>query len=199
MFDDSSNKIKNFEEDDKDTNLLDLYIQDTSYFSPPVSPTYNNTIHSNIIQTQTKNSEEIQNLQTNDKYSSEKCYNALKMIANYMIEGMEELQKTYEFGNAVFALQYYKELLKSGIQQKYSQDMLPEHLTDFTSRNFLDNDKIKELWKNEDIIGIAELFEKFFTPNQSQSALRAYRAAIESMLEDRDKHFKHMISSTNNS
>jgi DNA polymerase/3'-5' exonuclease PolX len=132
--------------------------------------------------------------------NSEECYEALKTIAQYMIEGIEELQKTYEFGNAVFALQYYKELLQAGINESYNQEMLPKHLKDFTSQNFLDNDKIKKLWKNDDIINIAKLFKLCFeSDKKTPSSIKAYRAAIESMLNDRDNIFKQMISSTNNS
>ena len=154
----------------------------------------------NIVQpTHSDQTELIQKSEKHEEDNGDECYEALKVIAQYMIEGMEELQKTYEFGNAVFALEYYKKLLQAGIEGTYKQEMLPKHLKDFTSQNFLDNDKIKGLWKNDDIISIARLFKLCFGPEKkTPSAIKAYRAAIESMLNDRDNIFKQMISSTNN-
>lgn len=127
------------------------------------------------------------------------AFDALKIIAQYMIEGMEELQKTYEYGNAVFALQNYITMLKAGIQGTYTrEEFLPKHLRDFTSQNFLDTDKIKNLWKDKDIVELAGLLKLCFSgEKKTPSAAKAYRVAIESMLDDRDNIFKQMISSTN--
>lgn len=159
-----------------------------------------NDNNSDIPQNKINQVNQITSLQKTEDDTTDECYESLIIIAQYMIEGMEELQKTYEFGNAVFALQYYKELLQAGISGTYNQDMLPKHLQDFTSKNFLDNDKIKGLWKNDDIISVARLFKLCFGPEKkTPSAIKAYRAAIESMLNDRDHIFKQMISSTNNS
>lgn len=130
---------------------------------------------------------------------SDECYEALKTIAKYMIDGMAELQKTYEFGNAVMALQYYIDLLNSGIDGTYSQEKLPKHLKDFTSKNFLDNDKIKGLWTDKEIIHLAKLITHCFEPDQTETGISSYRAAIEHTLNKRDMIFKQMISSTNNS
>lgn len=187
---------------ESETNLLDSYIQDhppfqqfnqSNQINQSNQPNQFDQPYHSINMTNTN--EEIC-----DDADNEKCYKALITIAHYMIEGMEELQKTYEFGNAVMALEYYKTLLRAGINQTYTQDMLPKHLKDFTSKNFLDNDKIRDLWKNKDIIEIAKLFELCFgSDTKSPSAIKAYRIAIESMLNDRDQLFKHMISSTNNS
>ncbi len=139
--------------------------------------------------------------QKSEKHESchnEECYKALIIIAEYMVDGMEELQKTYEYGNAVFALQYYIELLKAAIKGKYTKEKLPKHLSDFTTQNFLDNSKIKDLWKDDDIIQLAKLFKLCFDDEKkTQTAIKAYRAAIESMLNDRDNIFRQMISSTN--
>lgn len=147
-----------------------------------------------------KNMEKSKNMVNNQDNSDVACYEALKTIAHYMIEGMEELQRTYEYGNAVFALQHYIDLLQSGINGTYSKKKLPKHLTDFTSQNFLDNSKIKGLWKDKEIIQLAKLLNLCFGDEEkTPTAMKAYRAAIESMLNDRDNLFKQMISSTNSS
>ena len=132
-------------------------------------------------------------------YSAE-TYEALKTIAKYMIEGLKVLEKTYEYGNCVFTLQFYVNLLNAGINGTYTQDFLPPHLKDFTTQNFLDNDKIKSLWKDDDIIQLGNLLKQCFESMDKKSpmSITAYRAAINSMLDDRDMVFKQMVSSTNN-
>ena len=132
---------------------------------------------------------------------NEKCLNCLKKIASYMIEGLEILEETYEYGNAVFTIHFYITLIKAGIDNTYSKKLLPQHLKDFTTENFLDDEKIKKIWTDDEIIELEELFCKCFdaTQNERSSSIDAYCAAIYSMLESHDKKFKQMISSTNSS
>lgn len=134
-----------------------------------------------------------------DNETSKKCYECLKKIAQYMIQGLEVLEETYEYGNAVFTIQFYINLLKTGINETYSKELLPPHLKDFTSDNLLDVYKIKNLWTDDDIIQLEELFDKCFQSlnKGNTSSVQAFSAAIYSMLEARDRKFKQVVSSTN--
>jgi hypothetical protein len=126
-------------------------------------------------------------------------YDALITIAKYMIDGLKVLQRTYKSGNAVISLQLYINLLTAGINNTYTQDMLPEQLNDLTSNstpNFLDNSKIKAFWQDADIIELGQLLNFCFTSDKKSFVY--CRAAINSMLDDRDNYFKQMVSSTNN-
>lgn len=132
-----------------------------------------------------------------NKYT-DKCYEYLKKLAEYMIVGMSKLIETYGISNATFTLQYYCNLLRSGIDGTYCQEMLPSKLRDFNSNNLLNSDKIKNLWKDDDIISVGELFEKCFNAYKEQNTqmLGAYGAAITAILESRDKDFRNKITDT---
>lgn len=136
---------------------------------------------------------------TDADYSVE-CYEYLKLIAQYMIEGLHVLEKTYEYDNSVFTLQYFANLLKAGIDGTYSSDLLPPHLKDFTSQNLFDVDKIKNLWKNQNIIQLGDLFQKCFDAKTRDASdlVNAYKVAIESILEARDEEFQKLVSQTEN-
>lgn len=167
---------------DEDEDILDTPIKKT--FVPPA----------HVVQIQNTNVPVV-----NVSTTNEKVYDALVTIAKYMIDGLKVLQRTYKSGNAVTSLQLYINLLTAGINNTYTQDMLPEQLNDLTSDstpNFLDNSKIKAFWQDDDIIELGQLLNFCFTKDKKSSAYR--RAAINSMLDDRDNYFRQMVSSTNN-
>lgn len=129
---------------------------------------------------------------------SDKCYEYLKKLAEYMIKGMSKLGDTYGLCNAAFTLQFYCNLLRAGIDGTYSQDLLPEKIKDFTAHNLLNSTKIKNLWSDSDIVGIGELFEKCFEShkNNNMQMIYAYGAAITAILDGRDEDFKNMMLAT---
>jgi hypothetical protein len=128
-------------------------------------------------------------------------YDALVSIAKNIIDGFKELQKTYKYGTVVLTLQLYINLLEAGLNGTYTRTLLPEHLRDLTSRNLLSDEKIRTLWKDDEIIEFGKLLKFCFESSDSKkeiSSMSSYRrAAINSMLEERDRIFKDMISSTN--
>lgn len=132
--------------------------------------------------------------------SSDLCHKYLKIIAQYMIDGLHVLEKTYEYDNSVFTLQYFAILLQSGIDGTYSPDMLPPHLKDYISQNLFDVVKIKKLWTDKNIIHIGKLFEECFDAQSKDvpDAVTGYKAAIETFLAIRDEEFKKMVSQTEN-
>lgn len=130
-----------------------------------------------------------------------KVYEALVSIAKNIMDGFKELQKTYKYGTVVLSLQLYINLLQAGMDGVYSRNLLPEHLRDLTSRNLLSDEKIKALWKDEDIIELGKLLKFCFESTDNKkgvgNASSYRRAAINSMLDERDEIFKNMIASTN--
>jgi hypothetical protein len=131
---------------------------------------------------------------------SDLCHKYLKIIAQYMIDGLHVLEKTYEYDNSVFTLQYFAILLQSGIDGTYSSDMLPPHLKDYISQNLFDVVKIKKLWTDKNIIHIGKLFEECFDAQSKDvpDAVTGYKAAIDTFLAIRDEEFKKMVSQTEN-
>lgn len=126
------------------------------------------------------------------------CFEALKKIAEYAIEGIYMLEETYGYDNAVFTLQFYANILQAGIDGTYSNKMLPPHLRDFTSHNLLDVTKIKNLWKDANIIDLCGLFTKCFDAlkRNDTEMVAGYKAAIDSFLSSRDEEFKKIVMST---
>lgn len=128
-----------------------------------------------------------------------KCYEYLKKLAQYMIKGMARLEETYGQCTATFTLQFYCNLLKSGIEGTYTQDLLPTKMREFTaSQDLINSDKIKNLWDDPSIIALGELFEKCFEAHEKSNnqMIMAYGSAISSILDCRDEEFKQMMQST---
>jgi len=139
-------------------------------------------------------------LQSTDVQTSEKCLVCLKKMANYMVKGLSCLEKTYGYDNAAFTLKYFSNLLTVGINGTYSNELLPLHLKDSMYQNLLDVTKIKNIWSNNVIIELAELFEKCFDAhkNGNHDLVDGYKAAIHVILNSRDAEFKKIVSSTDN-
>jgi len=135
-----------------------------------------------------------------DSDLSDQCHKYLKLIAQYMIDGLHVLEKTYEYDNSVFTLQYFAILLKAGIDGTYTQDMLPPHLREYTSQNLFDVVKIKKLWNDKNIIHIGKIFEECFDAQSKDvpDAVTVYKVAIEKFLDIRDDEFKKLVSRTEN-
>lgn len=135
-----------------------------------------------------------------DSQYSEKCYECLKKIAQYISVGLSTLGETYGVDNATMTLQYYISLLDHGINGTYSSDKLPSHLRDFSAHNLLDIEKIKKLWSDSDIINMCDLFDRCFNAhkNNDKRMVRAEIAAITDILDARDKEFREIVESTNN-
>jgi hypothetical protein len=109
-----------------------------------------------------------------------------------MIDGFKTLQKTYTSGNVVFTLQLYINLLNSGIDGTYDQKLLPEHLKNIKSDNLLDDDKIKNIWSDTDIIEFGKILIFCFEKSEKNSSF-AYKQTIKSFLTERDEIFKKKI------
>lgn len=131
----------------------------------------------------------------NEKSKETKCFEAIKRLSENAINGLQFLEETYGYDNAVFTLKYYANLLQSAVNNTFDKTMLPIHLENLTSHNLLDMTKIKNLWKDENIIHISKLFDDCFealSNGQSEMA-NGYKAAIELFLMSRDEEFKKII------
>lgn len=128
---------------------------------------------------------------------SEKSRKCLKRLAEYLCKGLSILQKTYNYDNAVLTLQYYILLIKAGIDDTYNSSMLPSHLRG-EKRNFLDPSKAKDLWDDEKIEQICELFVRSFESNDkvNRTMVEAYDKAIYTILNRNDELFRSIVETT---
>jgi len=131
--------------------------------------------------------------------NDEMCYEYLKKIACYAIVGMRELQKTYHYDNAVFALNYYITLLEQGMNQTYTDALLPAHLKNLMDNNLVDDRKLQKLWQDSHIIEIGRTFEKCFEAKEKNDEimLEANKEKLLGILKKKDEIFQKMVSTDN--
>lgn len=121
----------------------------------------------------------------------------LKQMAKYLCKGLSLLQKTYNYDNAVFTLQYYIGLIESAIDGTYDKSKLPAHIRD-DQRSFLDQEKVRELWNDDKIEKICDLFIKSFDAKEKEQYILvdAYHKAILIILKKNDEMFRTIAEST---
>lgn len=153
--------------------------------------------HENYEINETK--EEVENI----NYSSE-CYEYLKLLGNFMIEGLIELQKTYihdsvdGFDNAVLTLQLYINMLDAGIKGTYTRDIIPQNLNALSENSLLDNNKIKSLWDEEHIKSVGRMFCDCFDAYEKKlpDMVDNHKCGIINLLKKRDNEFRKIIKYT---
>lgn len=134
---------------------------------------------------------------TDEKYY-DNCHLYMKKLAEYMIEGISNLQYTYGYCNATLTLQLYSNILRAGIDGTYTRDMLPDSMRDIINDGLIDVSKIKKLWKEDIINKVVDLFENCFNEysNKDDTLLKSYKIAIEKLIQSRDKEFKNVVNWT---
>jgi hypothetical protein len=140
-------------------------------------------------------SQSIDNLSESQLTHDELCYKYLKKIGEYSVIGLKALQKTYEYDNVVFTMQYFISLIKEGINCNYSDDFLPEHLKEITKNNLLDNAKLQKIWEDSHIIELGKTFESCFEAKGKNDnvLLDSNKIKIMNILEIHDNLFKKML------
>lgn len=148
------------------------------------------------INSNLKSVDDIDNFEENQLSQNELCYKYLKKISEFSIIGLKELQKTYEYDNVVFTIQYFIDLLKEGINGKYDENILPEHLKELTKNNLLDNNKLQKIWDDTHIIELGKTFESCFNAEKKRDnlLLESNKKKIMDILERHDEVFKKMLS-----
>lgn len=131
---------------------------------------------------------------TVDSLSTDDCSACLKKMANYMISGIPHLEEVYGLTCAGLTLQYYINLLSDGIDGRYSKKRLPSYAQDITNQNLFQPEKLKGIWKSEDIRRITELFDNCFsTKDSNKIMLNGYITSIKSILNAKDIEFRSII------
>lgn len=130
----------------------------------------------------------IDSLVTDDSSSS------LKKLANYMITGIPHLEEVYGLSCAGLTLQYYINLLSDGVDGSYSKKRLPSYAQNVIDQNLFQPEKLKGIWKSEDIRRITTLFDDCFsTKDSNKIMLDGYIMSIKSILMAKDVEFRKII------
>jgi hypothetical protein len=137
----------------------------------------------------------INEIQESNMTLEEISYKYLRRLGEYATYGIKELQRTYDYDNVVFTLQYYIELIKQGINNQYSDDSLPEHLKELTKNNLLDDTKVQKIWEDSHIIELGKTFETCFEAEKKNDMiiLESNKKKIINILEKHDEVFKKML------
>jgi hypothetical protein len=117
-------------------------------------------------------------------------------LAKMAKEGLIQLARTYEYDNAAIVLQYYANLLESGINGTYTPSLLPEHLMKLDNNAFLHSEPMKKMWTNHDIQCLHTTFKNWRTESSSgNTALsNSYKASIITILDEKDAVFLENIT-----
>jgi hypothetical protein len=140
------------------------------------------------------NDQEFDCNKTIDSLSTNDATINLKKMANYMITGIPYLEEVYGLTCAGLALQYYINLLSDGIDGTYSKKRLPTYAQDVTNQNLIQPDKLRGIWKSEDIRRITELFDNCFsTKDSNKIMLNGYITNITTILSAKDLEFRQIV------
>lgn len=142
---------------------------------------------------------------TSENKNSKGLYNSpyLKKMLKYMCNAFRKIQETYEYGNVVFALQFYINLIEDAMNGIFDDNKLPKYVLekDKEFQNLLDYNKLKNLWTDKKLSDISELYDKCFEikydndrDTKSKTAfINSYLRSIYSILETTDNEFLNLI------
>jgi hypothetical protein len=132
----------------------------------------------------------------------------INKMVKYMCSALKKLQETYEFGNVVLSLQFYINLLETGLEGRFTEDMLPKYIMDKDKEyeNLLDYNKIKNLWDIKRLQRICELYDNCFKiyneddpgmEDDTRAALvDGYLRSIGAILDIVDNEFQKLIQNS---
>jgi hypothetical protein len=120
----------------------------------------------------------------------------IKLMAHHICSGLEKLENIYKFDNAALTLTYYRVLLKLAIGGKYTNDFLPLCMKDTQNYNFINSDKLREIWDDTQLDHICDLFNKLFETKTKNNydICNFYLRGIKEILQNNDIKFREMIS-----
>jgi hypothetical protein len=129
--------------------------------------------------------------------------NELKIMINYLCKSLSKLQKTYKFGNVVFTLQYFINLLQGALEGRFNESKLPKYITDAekSNENLIDYGKMKSIWKLKDLKTICRLYDECFQVQADKelihevkhSLIKGHLKTINRILKITDNKFQKLI------
>jgi hypothetical protein len=126
----------------------------------------------------------------------------LRKMVQFLCHSLRKLQETYAYGNVVFALQFYINILEAGLSGTYDDSMLPTYLTtgESSNTNFLDYQKIRNIWDVDRLRKVCELYDRCFSSeisDESGPIIDGYLRSIDAVLVSTDHEFQQLIKNSN--
>lgn len=133
----------------------------------------------------------------NDKFTDDEI-EAIRNIIEHAISGLDKLQETYEDGNVVLALQFLKNNLKMSLREGYTMvEFLEFNEIERTDDHLLNYEKIREIWKPENIMNVSNQLK--LCDKSDDEALFLLLKSLGSTLKSKDLKFKSLVQSMNSS
>lgn len=158
--------------------------------SKKLSDISDDNMDDNLTYTTSKN--EVVDNKTSTEETNNKEY--LIKLAKYTTTGIPHLMKLYDLLCAGLTLQLYINLINAGISGTYSKELLPVSARNISDNNLLHPDKLKNIWKYDDIKRITELFDNCFSTTENAIMRNGYITNIETILRAKDEEFRKIVN-----
>jgi len=176
-------------------NISELYYAIKRVIKWYLIPIQNQTAINEVNET---NSED--NLTGEENWKAIAMSSEIRKISEYCCIALRKLQETYEYGNVVFALQFYINILEDGINGTYHDGRLPQNIVE-KEENLIDYNKLRNFWDIKKFQRICLLYDDCFkiyideeiTITEKEIIINGYLKTIHSILEHTDNEFQMMI------
>lgn len=177
--------------DDRD-DISNIHPTILSIINWYIIPLYNLKHHNKRVKIIKRNEFEKDEYLEIDENDVEKCWLYISRLCEYMCKGLNRLQDTYKNGNVVLSLQYYKNIIKDSLENKFDDNRIPNNV----SNNVLKYDKIKDIWSYKEIKEVCELYDKCFEIEENcneNDNICGYLLAIDNILNKMENLFRDRI------
>jgi hypothetical protein len=142
-----------------------------------------------------------------DNCSLINCSDDIIKITKYLCISLKKLQKTYEYGNVVLAIQFYINIIDDILNGTFNEGKLPTELYehDIDDDTLLDYNKLKNFWDNQKLKRICESYDNCFQIINDNDAneenkkvmIDGYLSSINASLQIMDGEFQKLIINSN--
>ena len=120
----------------------------------------------------------------------------IKGMVKYICSGLEKLEYIYKKDNAALTLAYYRLLINLAINGSFNDSMLPVHMKDKQNQDFINSDKLREIWDDMTLNKLCDLFKCVISSGDNKYN-NIYLRGIREILADNDKKFRDLINLNN--
>lgn len=147
------------------------------------------------------------NNKDNDNCNLINCSEDIIKITKYLCISLKKLQKTYEYGNVVLAIQFYINIIDDILNGTFNEGKLPTELydNDVDDDTLLDYSKLKNFWDVQKLKRICESYDNCFqiindnnvNEENKKVMIDGYLSSINASLQIMDGEFQKLIVNSN--
>jgi hypothetical protein len=128
-------------------------------------------------------------------------------MTKYLCISLKKLQKTYEYGNVVLAIQFYINIIDDILNGTFNESKLPTELYvhDIEDDTLLDYNKLKNFWDIQKLKRIGDSYDNCFqiindecvNEENKKVMIDGYLSSINASLQIMDVEFQKLIVNSN--